>query len=39
MRFYEEKGLLSTKRSGTVRLYDSKGWVRLFLICAVGARG
>jgi DNA-binding transcriptional MerR regulator len=32
IRFYEEKGLLSPKRSGTVRLYDSKDHVRLVLI-------
>ena len=32
MRFYEEKGLLSPERSGTVRLYDSKDRVRLVLI-------
>jgi DNA-binding transcriptional MerR regulator len=32
IRFYEEKGLLSPKRSGTVRLYDSKDRVRLVLI-------
>lgn len=32
IRFYEEKGLLSPERSGTVRLYDSKDRVRLVLI-------
>ena len=32
IRFYEEKGLLSPQRSGTVRLYDSKDRVRLVLI-------
>jgi len=32
IRFYEEKGLLSPERSGTVRLYDSKNRVRLVLI-------
>jgi len=32
IRFYEEKGLLSPERSGTVRLFDNKDRVRLVLI-------
>ena len=32
IRFYEEKGLLSPERSGTVRLYGGKDRVRLVLI-------